>query len=95
MLHAAQVLDQGWIDVKFTPGNLVLVQSKEILDSAEIGKLCYRWEGPFKVIKEATPNAYLLKVAKRFRFKPTVNVDSLHLNVARAGAQGCTQCLRG
>ena len=64
MLHAAQEerkakLNQGWIDVKFTPGNLVLVQSKEILDSAEIGKLCYRWEGPFKVIKEAAPNAKL------------------------------------
>ena len=57
MLHAAQVLDQGWIDVKFTPGNLVLVQSKELLDAAEIGKPHNRWEGPFKVIKEAAPNA--------------------------------------
>ena len=58
-------LDSGWIDVKFTPGDLVLVRSKELLDAAEIGKLRDRWEGPFKVIKEAAPNAYLLKVAKR------------------------------
>ena len=44
MLHAAQAerkakLDPGRIDVKFTPGNLVLVQSKKLLDTTEICKL--------------------------------------------------------
>ena len=79
-------LDPGQIDVKFTQGDLELVRSKELLDAAEIGKLRDRWEGPFKVIKEANPNAYLLKVAKRFRFDPTVNVDRLRPYVVRAGA---------
>ena len=91
MLHVAQAelkakLDQGRIDIKFTPGNLVLVQSKELLDAAEIGKPHNRWEGPFKVIKEATPNAYLLKVAKLFLFDPTVNVDCLRQYMVLAGA---------
>ena len=91
LLHAAQTerkakLDPGRLDVKFAPGDLVMVRSKELLDAAEIGKLRDRWEGPFKVIKEATPNAYLLKVAKRFRFDPTVNVDRLRPYVVRAGA---------
>ena len=75
MLHAAQTeqkakLDLGRVDVKFAPGYLVMVLSKELLDAAEIGKLLDLWEGPFKVIKEATPNAYLLKVAKLFQFDP-------------------------
>ena len=91
LLHAAQAerkakLDPGRVDVKFAPGDLVLVRSKELLDAADIGKLRDRWEGPFKVIKEAAPNAYLLKVAKRFRFDPTVNVDRLRPYVVRAGA---------
>ena len=92
LLHAAQAerkakLDPCLIDVKFTPGSLVLVQSKELLDAAEIGKLRYLWEGPFKVIKEAAPIAYLLKVVKLFLFNPTVHVDRLRPYVARAGAQ--------
>ena len=62
------------------------MRSKELLDATEIGKLRDRWEGPFKVIKEAAPNAYLLKVAKRFWFDPTVNVDSLRPYVVQAGA---------
>ena len=91
MLHTAQaeqkaVLDQGQKDFKFTPGDLVLVLSKELLDAAEIGKLRYWWEGPFKVIKEAAPNAYLLKAAKKFWFDPTVNVDCLCPYIEQAGA---------
>ena len=71
-LHAAQTerkakLDPGRVDVKFAPGDLVMVLSKELLDAAEICKLRDQWEGPFKVIKEANPNAYLLKVAKWFQ----------------------------
>ena len=91
MLHAAQAerkakLDPGRVDIKFAQGNLVLVWSKELLDAADIGKLRDRWEGPFKVIKEAALNAYLLKVVKLFRFYPTVNVDSLRLYMVLAGA---------
>ena len=75
MLHAAQAerkskLDLGRVDVKFAQSYLVLVRSKELLDTAEINKLCNRWEGPFRVIKEAAPNAYLLKVAKQFLLTP-------------------------
>ena len=64
-----------------------MVLSKELLDAAEIGKLRNLWEGPFKVIKEATPNAYLLKEVKLFWFDPTVNVDSLRPYVVQEGAQ--------
>ena len=56
------------------------------MDAAEIGKLRDRWEGPFKVIKEANPNAYLLKVAKLFQFNPTVNVNCLRPYLVLAGA---------
>ena len=43
MLHAAQTerkakLDPGRVDVKFAPGDLVMVRSKELLDAAEICK---------------------------------------------------------
>ena len=55
------------------------------MDTAEICKLHYWWEGPFKVIKEAVMNAYLLKVVKLFWLDPTVNVDSLLQPVAQAG----------
>ena len=37
-------------------------------------------------VKEAAPNAYLLKATKRFRFDTTVNVDRLRPYVVRAGA---------
>ena len=73
------------MDVKFTPGDLALVRTKELLHAADIGKLRDRWEGPFKVIKEAVPNAYLLKVAKRFWFNPTFNVDRLRPYGVRTG----------
>ena len=87
MLHRqSRKLNPGWVDIKFAPGNLVLVQSKELLDTADIGKLRDLWEGPFKVIKQTAPNAYLLKVEKLFQFDPTVNVDCLRPFLARAGA---------
>ena len=91
MLHAAQAerkakLDLGRVDVKFAQGNLVLVLSKELLDAADISKLRDLWEGPFKVIKEAAPNAYLLKVAKLFWFNPTVNLFRLRPYMVLEGA---------
>ena len=65
------------MDVKLAPGNLVLVRTKDLFDVAGIGKLHDLWEGPFKVIKAAALNAYLLQVAMLFMFDPTVNVDRL------------------
>ena len=65
------------MDVKLAQGNLVLVQTKDLFYAAGIGKLLNWWEGPFKVIKEAAPNAYLLQVAMLFMFYPIVNVDCL------------------
>ena len=68
LLHVAQTerkakLDLGRVDAKFAQGDLVLVQSKELLYATNIGKLRDQWEGPFKVIKEAAPHAYLPKLA--------------------------------
>ena len=91
LLHVAQTerkakLDLGRVDAKFAQGDLVLVQSKELLYATNIGKLRDQWEGPFKVIKEAAPNAYLLKVVKLFWFDPTVNLFSLRPYMVLEGA---------
>ena len=61
--------------VKLAPGNLVLVLTKDLFDEAGIGKLRNQLEGPFKVIKAAAPNAYLLQVVMLFMLDLTVNVD--------------------
>ena len=51
LLHAAQqerktALDRGRVDTVFKVGDQVLLHSRELLNSAEIGKLRPRWEGP-------------------------------------------------
>ena len=82
LLHAAQqdrktTLDRGRVDTTFQVGDQVLLRTSELLDAAEIGKLRPRWEGPFRVIALAGPNAYTLALPRRFRCSPTVNVDRL------------------
>jgi hypothetical protein len=62
---------------KFQVGDQVLLRTKELLDAAEVGKLCPRWEGPFTVAALAGPNTYTLTLPRRFKCSPTVNVDRL------------------
>ena len=59
-LHAAQqerkeALDRGRVDTTFQLGNQVMLRTKELLDSTEVGKLLKRWEGPFPMAVVACP----------------------------------------
>ena len=52
LLHATQQerkaeLDRGLVDTTFQVGDQVMLQTNELLDTANLGKLQQRWEGPF------------------------------------------------
>jgi hypothetical protein len=79
-------LDVGRVDTVFKVGDQVLLRTKELLDAADIGKLRPRWDGPFRVIECPSPNAYTLKLPRRMRCCPTVNVDRLKPFFGRTGA---------
>ena len=51
-------LDAGRINTVFTEGDQVLLQTKELLDAVDIGKLRPRWDGPFTVTACPSPTAY-------------------------------------
>jgi hypothetical protein len=70
-------LDAGRVDTVFKVGDRVLLRTKELLDSADIGKLRPRWDGPFTVTACPSPNAYTLALPRKMRCCPTVNVDRL------------------
>ena len=53
------------------------VRTKEMLDTADIGKLRPRWDGPFTVTACQSPNAYTVALPRKMRCSPTVNVDRL------------------
>jgi hypothetical protein len=55
---------------------LPVLLTKELLDAAEVGKLCPRCEGPFNVAAPAGPNTYTLTLPRRLKCSPTVNVES-------------------
>jgi hypothetical protein len=67
-------------------GDQVLLRTKELLDSADFGKLRPRWDGPFTVTACPSPNAYTLALPRRMRCSPTVNVNRLKPFHSRAGA---------
>ncbi len=92
LLAAAQAarkakLDAGRVDTSFKVGGQVLLQTKELLDAADIGKLRHWWDGPFMVTACAGPNAYTLALPRRMQGSPTVNVDRLKPFFERAGAE--------
>ena len=91
LLAAAQAtrkakLDRGRVDTVFKVGDRVLLRTKELLDAADIGKLRPRWDGPFVVVACPSPNAYTLRLPRRMRCSPTVNVDRLKPFFEREGA---------
>ena len=92
LLAAAQatrkaVLDSGRVDTMFKVGDRVLLRTKELLDAADIGKLRPRWDGPFTVTACPSPNAYTLRLPRRMRCSPTVNVDRLKPFFERVDAE--------
>jgi hypothetical protein len=72
MLHHA-----GRVVTVFKVGDQMLLQTKELLDSADIGKLLQRWDCPFTVTTCPAPNAYTLALQLLMLCSHTVNVDSL------------------
>ena len=46
-------LDKGLVDTTFQVGYQVLLQTKELLEAAEVGKLCQWWECPFTVAADS------------------------------------------
>ncbi len=62
LLHATQQEHKvaGSVDTVFQVGNQVLLQTKELPDSVEIGKLILLREGPFLVAALAGQNTYTL-----------------------------------
>jgi hypothetical protein len=66
-------------------GDRVLLRTKELLESADIRKLCPRWDGPFTVTACPSPNAYTLALPRLMRCSPTVNVDCLKPFFERLG----------
>jgi hypothetical protein len=90
LLAAAQAerkakLDAGRVDTVFQVGDRVLLRTKELLDSADIGKLRPLWDGPVTVTACPRPNAYTLALPRRMRCSPTVNVDRLKPFFERLG----------
>ncbi len=65
------------VDTTFQVGDQVILQTKELLDAADVGKLRPRWEGPLSVAALAGPNTYTLALSRRFKCSPTVNVERL------------------
>ena len=70
-------LDAGRVDTVFKVGDRVLLRTKELLNTADIGKLRPRWDGPFTVMAtEGLPEP-----------------QRLHARVAVQDAlQPCSQC---
>jgi hypothetical protein len=58
-------LDAGRVDTVFKVGDQVLLQTKELLDTEDIGKLLQKWEGPFTVTACPSPNAYTLALLQK------------------------------
>ena len=61
----------------------VLLRTKELLDAADIGKLCPR-DCTFTVTACLSPNSYMLALPRKMCCSPTFNVDRLKPFFARA-----------
>ena len=55
----------------------MLLQTQELLDAADIGKLSPWWDGPFTGTACPSPNAYTLALPRRMLCSPKDNVDQL------------------
>ena len=42
-----------------------------------MGKLWNRWAGPFEVVDSPGPNTYALRLPRRMRISPVINVERL------------------
>ena len=64
----------------------MLPWTKELLDTADIGRLRPRWDGPFTVIACPSRNACTLALPREMRCSPTIIVDRLKPFFERVGA---------
>jgi hypothetical protein len=69
----------------FQVGDQVMLQTKELLDVADIGKPLSQWDGPFEVTAKPSPNAYTLALPAQMLCSQTINVDRLEAYHARVG----------
>ena len=53
LLHTEQQECKAVVDTTFQVGYQVLLQTKELLEAAEVGKLCQWQEGPFTVAADS------------------------------------------
>ena len=80
--------DQHRREVTFQPGDRVLLATRQLAEAAQVGKLRNRWEGPFEVIDSPGPNTYTLRLPRRMRISPVINVDRLkHYRARERGGQ--------
>jgi hypothetical protein len=66
-------------------GDQVLLRTKELLDTADIGKLSLTWDGTSTVTACPSPNFYTLVLLRKLHCSSTVNVDCLKPFFERAG----------
>lgn len=77
-----QQADRGRKDVQFEEGDLVwLYLRKERFPNKRKTKLDPRGDGPFRVVKRMSPNAYRLDIPGEYGVHPTFNVADLSLFV--------------
>ncbi|RDY06591.1 hypothetical protein CR513_09400, partial [Mucuna pruriens] len=74
--RAARKYDRGVIPRDFKTRDLVL---KKVTQNTEKNKLTPCWEGPFRVIEEASQGAYRLENLEKKKLPRTWNVASLQM----------------
>jgi len=77
--------DQHRREVTFQPGDQVLLATRQLTELAQVGKLQPRWQGPFEVLDSPGPNTYTLRLPRRMRISPVINVDRLKRFRSRGG----------
>ena len=63
--------------VMFQPGDRVLLATRQLAEAAQVGNLLNRWAGPFEVVDSPGPNTYTLRLPRRMRISPVINVERL------------------
>jgi len=77
--------DQHRREVTFQPGDQVMLATRQLTELAQVGKLRPRWQGPFEVLDSPGPNTYTLRLPRRMRISPVINVDRLKRFRSRGG----------
>jgi hypothetical protein len=70
-------LDGDQVGMVFKVGDQMLLQTKELLYTANIGKLQQQWDTPLTVMAYPAPNAYTLALPLQKVCSSNVNMDFL------------------